>query len=133
MDNNKDKFARSDLMEKIFKNCRGVKKCHNGVDRSDKEKQRQNFRTLLGFKENEIYERKEYSIIKQIKKTFKKQTIIEQYKIKKYFVNFYFPVHKLGIEIDENWHMSRSETKEKKREQTIKNAAITLIRINPDK
>ena len=133
MDNNKDKFARSDLMEKIFKNCRGVKKCNNGVDRSDKEKQRQNFRTLLGFKENEIYERKEYSTIKQIKKTFKKQTIIEQYKIKKYFINFYFPVHKLGIEIDENGHMSRSETKEKKREQTIKNAGITLIRINPDK
>ena len=26
-------------MEKVIKNCRGVKKCNNGVDRSDKEKQ----------------------------------------------------------------------------------------------
>ena len=58
------KYAKNKLMEKIFKNCRRVKKCNDGVNRLDKEDQRQNFRTLLGFKENEIYERKEYSIVK---------------------------------------------------------------------
>ena len=31
-------------MEKIIKNCRGVKKCNDGVNRGDKENQRNNFR-----------------------------------------------------------------------------------------
>ena len=42
-------------------------------------------------------------------------------------------MHKLGIEIDKNGHTDRSETKEQEREETIKNAGITLISINPDK
>ena len=46
---------------------------------------------------------------------------------------FFLPVHKLGIEIDENDHLERSEIKEQKREQTIKKAGISIIRINPDK
>ena len=37
--NSKDKYARNDLMEKIKKNCRGVKKCNDGKNRSEKEKQ----------------------------------------------------------------------------------------------
>ena len=72
-------------MDKTIQNCRGVKKCNDGVNRLDKKDQRQNFRILLGFKENEIYERKEYSIVKRIKKIFKKQTIIEQYRVEEYF------------------------------------------------
>ena len=66
-DSNLYKYAKNKLIEKIIKNCRGVKKCNDGVDRLDKEDQRQNFRILLDFKENEIYERKEYSIVKRIK------------------------------------------------------------------
>ena len=53
-DDSKYKYARSDLMEKIIKNCRGVKQCNNGVNRLEKEKQRENFRTILGFKEHDI-------------------------------------------------------------------------------
>ena len=121
------------LMENIIKNCRRVKKCNDSVDSLDKEDQRRDFRILLGFKENETYERKEYSIVKRIKKIFKKQTIIEQYRVEKYFIDLFFPVHKLGIEIDENGHLDRSEIKEQKREQTIKKAGINIIRINPDK
>ena len=64
-------------MEKTIKNCRGVQKCNDGLDRLDKEDQRRDFRILLGFKENDIYKRKEHSIVKGIKKIFKKQTIIE--------------------------------------------------------
>ena len=45
----------------------------------------------------------------------------------------FFSAHKLGIEIDENGHLDRSEIKEQKREQTIKIARINIIRINPDK
>ena len=84
------KYAKNKLMEEIIKNCRGVKKCNDGVNRLDKEDQRRKFRILLGFKENEIYETKEYSIVKRIKKIIKKQTIIEQYRVEKYFINLFF-------------------------------------------
>ena len=84
------KYAKNKTMEKIIKNCRGVKKCNDGVDRLDKEDQIGDFRILSGFKENEIYERKEYSILKRIKKIFKKQTIIEQYRVEKYLIDLFF-------------------------------------------
>ena len=41
-------------MEKIIKNCRGVRKCNDGTNRMKKEEQRDNFRSLLGFKEHDI-------------------------------------------------------------------------------
>ena len=44
----------------------------------------------------------------------------------------FFPVHKLRIEIDENVHLGRSEIKKQKREQTIKEAGINIIRTNLD-
>ena len=71
--------------------------------------------------------------MKRIKKIFKKQTTIEQYRVEKYFIYLFFLVHKLGIEIHENGYLDRSEIKEQKREQTIKKAGINIIRINPDK
>ena len=52
-DDSKIKYVRSDLMEKIIKSCRGVKQCSDKVNRLEKEKQRENFRTILGFKEHE--------------------------------------------------------------------------------
>ena len=72
------KYAKIDRVEKVIKNCRGVKKSNDNVNRQDKEKQRENFRQLLGFKENEVFESKEYSIVKQIKKVFNRQKIIDQ-------------------------------------------------------
>ena len=75
-DNKKEKFVKNRLTEKRIKNCRGVKQCNDGVNRLDKESQRQNFRQLLGFKENEVFESKDYSVVKQIKKKFKRQKII---------------------------------------------------------
>ena len=110
-------YARSDTTGKIIKNCRGDKQFNNCINRLDTEKQIENFRILLGFKENEIFERKEYSIIR----------------VKSYFIDLVFPEHKLRIEIDENGHIDRSEIKEQQREGIIKEAGITLIRINPDK
>ena len=128
-DSNLYKYAKNKLMEKIIKSCRGVKKCNDGVDRLDQEDQRRDFRILLGFKENEIYERKEYSIVKRIKKMFKKQTIIEQYRVEKYFIDLFFPVHKLGIEINENGYLDRSEINDQKREQTIKKPELILSQL----
>ena len=83
------KYAKNKLMENIIKNCRGVEKCNDDVNRLDKKDQRQNFRILVGFKENEIYERKEYSIVKRIKKIFKKQTIIEQWRVENTLLIFF--------------------------------------------
>ena len=59
--------------------------------------------------------------------------MIDPFKIDKYFIDLYFPEHKLGIEIDENGHTDKLKVKEQEREKTIKNLGITLIRINPDK
>ena len=47
-------------MEKIIKNCRGVKRCNNGINRMGKEEQREHFIVLLDFKENDIRSSKEY-------------------------------------------------------------------------
>ena len=133
-DSDLNKYTKNEIIEEIIKNCGGVKKCNDGINRQDKEDQRQNFRILLGFKENEIYERKEYSVTKRIKKIFKKQTIIEQYKVKNYFIGLVFPVHKVEIEIDENGNLERCKTKEQKREKTMKKEiGFKIIMINPDK
>ena len=59
--------ARSDIMEKIIKNCRGLKQCNGEINRAEKENQRKKFRSLLGFKE---YQSKEYSITLKIQKVF---------------------------------------------------------------
>ena len=45
-------------MEKAIKNYRGVKKSDDGLNKLDKEKNRENFRLFFRFKENEIYESK---------------------------------------------------------------------------
>ena len=65
------KHVKNDVMEEVIKYCSGVKQCNDDITRVDKEKQRQNFRQLLGFKT------KEYSIIKQINKVFIKQKMID--------------------------------------------------------
>ena len=62
------------------------------------------------------------------------EIINEQYKVDKYFINLVFPVHKLGIEIDEFGHINRSEAEEKRRQKLIKEqTGFEIIRINPDK
>ena len=113
------KYVRNDLMEKVIKNCRGVKICDDGVNRMEKEKQRKNFRALLGFKEHDIMLPKEYSTKSKIKKLPLNEIIEEQYRVLGYFIDLAFPVHKLGLEVDENGHMDRSEAEEKERQKTI--------------
>ena len=57
--------------------------------------------------------------------------MIDQYRVEKYFIDLYFPDHKLGIAIDENGQTDRLDIKEQEREEIIENKDITLIRINP--
>ena len=83
----------------------------------EKENQRENFRSLLGFKENYIFQRKEYSMTLKIKKVFPNEIINEQYKVNKYFIDIIFYIHQLAIEIDENGHMDRWEIKDQERQE----------------
>ena len=64
----------------------------------EKSKQREHFRILLGFKENDIYDSKEYSV-KKIRKVFSNEIITEEYKVQKYFIDLVFPVHKLELRL----------------------------------
>ena len=57
------KCVRNDLIEKIIKKHRGVKKCNDDINKIEKKSKRENFRSLLGFKKNDIFQSKEYSII----------------------------------------------------------------------
>ena len=43
MDDSKIKYVRSDLIERIIKNCRGVKKCKNNINREKKRKTKRKF------------------------------------------------------------------------------------------
>ena len=77
---------------------------------------------------------KEYSTKSKIKKVFPNEIIEEQYKVFGYFIDIAFVVHVLGLEVDENGHIDRSETKEKERQRLIEEkTGFIIIRINPDK
>ena len=65
---------------------------------------------------------------------FPNKIINEQYKVNKYFIDLIFPVHKVGIEKDENGHMDRCEIKERERQEIIKKVTgFKIIITNPDK
>ena len=80
----------------------------------EKEEQRKNSRALLGFKEHNVMLPKEYSTKSKIMKMFPNEIIEEQYRALGYFIDLAFPVHKSGLEADENGQMDRSEAKKKK-------------------
>ena len=77
-DDSKIKYVRSDLTEKIIKSCRGVKKCNDGINRMKKEKQRENFRATLGFKEHDIMLTKEQLVLKSVMDAFEGENIQTQ-------------------------------------------------------
>ena len=131
-DNKKDKYTKSDIIEKIIKNCRGIKKCNDGINRMKKENKRQDFRSLLGFKEHDIFKSKERSIIEKIQTVFLAEEILLQHSVFTYRIYIYFPDHKLAVEIDEIGH--RNVHYEIQRQNAIeKELNCKFIRINPDK
>ena len=65
---------------------------------------------------------------------FPNELIEEQYKFLRYFIDLVFPVHKLGLDVNENGNKDRSEAGEKERQKAIeKETGFTIFRINPDK
>ena len=60
-------------MGKIIKNCIGVKKCNGGINRIEKEKQREDFRATLDFKEHGIMLTKEQSVLTSVMNAFERE------------------------------------------------------------
>ena len=100
-DDSKCNYARSDLMEEISKNCRGVQKCNDGINRIKKEEQRENFRSLLGFKEQDTMKVIEKTKLESLRDTFEGENIRTHYKVLGYETDLYFHDYKLKVEIDE--------------------------------
>ena len=69
-ESNITKYARSDIMEKITKNCRGAKRCTSGINRMEKTNQRDNFRMLFEFKQNDTFQTKEQLVLSKIQAVF---------------------------------------------------------------
>ena len=58
----------------------------------------------------------------------------QHFLLNKYYIDFYFPEHKLAVEVDEKAHLDRNEDKDKKGEKEIKEELdCQFIRINPSK
>ena len=61
--------------------------------------------------------REEYTIASQIEQVFANEKIKPQhFVLNKYYIDYYFPEHRLAVEIDEKAHLDRNEDKDKKRE-----------------
>ena len=73
---NVTKYACYDVIEKMIKTYKYVKKCYDGINRIQKENQRQNFREMLQFNEKYIYTSKECSILSKITTIFSAEKII---------------------------------------------------------
>ena len=76
---------------------------------------------------------KEESVKTKLKKTFSNKKILSQLSVLSYQIDFYFPMHKLAIEVDEKGHTDRNERKENERGKKIKKElGCKFITINPD-
>ena len=58
---------------------------------------------------------------------FPNKLIEEQYKALGYFIDLAFPVHKLGLEVDGNGHMNRSEAEEKERQKNNRKKMVSQL------
>ena len=94
-------------MDKIIKNCRAVKRCNYGINRMEKTNQGDNFRMLLGFKENDILQTKEQSVFSKIQTVFSTEKILLQHSVLGNYNDLYFLEHRLTIEIDEQGNENR--------------------------
>ena len=132
-DDSKIKYVRSDLIEKMITSCRGVKQWNDGVNISEKEKQRENFRTVLGFKEYDIMKVTEKATLDSIKKAFEGENIQSHYRVLGSETDIYFHDYELAVEIDEYNHEDRDIGCEIERQKALeKELDCKFIRINLD-
>ena len=99
-----------------------------------KEEQRENFRSLLGFKEHDIIKAIEKTTLKSLRETFKEENIKTDYKVLGYETDLYIHDYKFVVEIDEKDHQDRDNAREIERQKALeKELGSKFIRINPDK
>ena len=117
----------------MIKNCTGVKQCNDGVNRLEKEKQRESFRTILGFKEHGIMNVTEKTTPDSIKNEFEGENIQTHYRVLGYEIDIYFHDYKRAVEIDEKDYQDRDISREIERRKALeKELVCKFIRINPD-
>ena len=98
----------------------------------EKEKQIENFRAILGFKEHDIMTTKEQSVLKSLIDAFEGENMQTQYSVLGYRIDLYFHDCKLAIEVYEKGHKDRNIGHELKRQEAIKEKlGCEFIRINP--
>lgn len=74
----------------------------------------------------------EQSTIRNIMRAFKNEEMVQQYSVKKYRIDLYFPKHKLAVECDENSH-DKSIEYDSKREKEIQTILdCKFIRYKPE-
>ena len=69
-----------------------------------KEEQRENFRSLLGFKEHDIMKVIEKTMLESLRDTFEGENMQTHYKLLGYEIDLYFHDYKLAVERDEIYH-----------------------------
>ena len=58
----------------------------------------------------------------------------QHFVLNKYYIDLYFPEHKLAVGVDEKVHLDRNKDEDKKREKEIKKELdCEFIKINPSK
>jgi very-short-patch-repair endonuclease len=85
---------------------------------------------------NKIYTCIETETIKCILDAFKREQMIQQYKVKQYFIDLYFPKYKLAIECDEKMHnriLKKENDISRENDIKIEIKDIYFIRYEPDK
>ena len=121
-------------MDKINKSCRGVKPCNDRVNRLEKGKQRENFRTILDFKKHDIMKVTEKTRLDSIKNEFEVENIQTHYRFLGYEIDIYFHDYKLAVPIDEKDRQETDISREIERQKALdKELGCKFIRINPDK
>ena len=99
-----------------------------------KESQRESFRSRLGFKEYDIFQSKEQLILSKITTIVSAEQIILQHHVLGYYIDAYFPKHKLVIGVDGKGHQDKNIEQEIEGQKALEKVlSCEFIRINPGK
>ena len=92
------------------------------------------FISILGFNQYDQIMTQEQSILSKVKIIFSAEKMIFQCCVLGYYIDAYFPKHKLAIELDEQGHHNRDTVCEIERQKALeKELGYVFIRINPAK
>ena len=92
------------------------------------------FKSKLGFDQYDITLTKEQSVLRSIMDKFKGENMQTQYSVLSCRTDFYFHVHKLTVEVDENDHNYRDIDYEIKTQKGMeKERDCGFVRINSDR